>query len=216
LINLNIDKKKIFLVPNSVEISKFRSVKKRRNSLLNLITVARFAEKKKGFDLVKNISLILIRRKIKFKWTIVGKNTDFLLNDKYFIEKKSYFNFIDNIQNINEDYFPNSKLLKLYKSSDLYLNLSRIESFGISIIEALASEIPVITFNTKGGNELIVNNFNGIIVEKDNLEKFVLAIKKFNDDNFFKYIKLNTIKSILNYDLNKVAKQTTDILKKLS
>jgi len=216
LINLNIDKKKIFLVPNSVEISKFRSVKKRRNSLLNLITVARFAEKKKGFDLVKNISLILIRRKIKFKWTIVGKNTDFLLNDKYFIEKKSYFNFIDNIQNINEDYFPNSKLLKLYKSSDLYLNLSRIESFGISIIEALASEIPVITFNTKGGNELIVNNFNGIIVEKDNLEKFVLAIKKFNDDNFVKYIKLNTIKSILNYDLNKVAKQTTDILKKLS
>lgn len=214
LINLKIDKKKIFLVPNSVEISKFKSIKNNKKSLLNFITVARFAEKKKGFDLVKSISLKLIEKKIKFKWTIVGKNIDLLLKDEFFNEKKIYFNFIENIQNINEDYFPNSKLIQLYKSSDIYLNLSRIESFGITIIEALASEIPVITFDTKGGNELVVNNFNGIIVEKNNIEEFVKGIKKFDDRAFFNRIKMNTIKSVLNYDLDKVTRQTVDILKK--
>ena len=155
-----------------------------------------------------------MRKKIKFKWTIVGKNIDLLLKDKFFNEKGIYFNLIENIQNVNEDYFPNSKLIRLYKSSDLYLNLSRIESFGITIIEALASEIPVITFDTKGGNELVINNFNGVIVKKNNVMEFVEAIKKFDDLDFYNRIKVNTIKSILNYDLNKVTKQTVDILRK--
>ena len=147
---------------------------------------------------------------------IVGKNVNLLSKDRFFDENKVYFNFIENIQNIDEDYFPNSKLIKLYKSSDLYLNLSRIESFGVTIIEALASEIPVITFNTKGGNELIINNFNGIVVQKNNLDEFVEAIQKFEEDSYYKCIKLNTIKSILNYDLNKVAKQTIDVFEKFS
>ena len=136
------------------------------------------------------------------------------MKDKFFNEKGIYFNLIENIQNVNEDYFPNSKLIRLYKSSDLYLNLSRIESFGITIIEALASEIPVITFDTKGGNELVINNFNGVIVKKNNVMEFVEAIKKFDDLDFYNRIKVNTIKSILNYDLNKVTKQTVDILRK--
>jgi glycosyltransferase involved in cell wall biosynthesis len=216
LINLNINKDKIFFVPNSIEITKFKLIKEYKSKTLNLITVARFAEKKKGFDLVKNISLKLIDKKIKFKWMIVGKNVNLLSKDRFFDENKVYFNFIENIQNIDEDYFPNSKLIKLYKSSDLYLNLSRIESFGVTIIEALASEIPVITFNTKGGNELIINNFNGIVVQKNNLDEFVEAIQKFEEDSYYKRIKLNTIKSILNYDLNKVAKQTIDVFEKFS
>ena len=44
--------------------------------------------------------------------------------------------------------------------------------------------------------------------------EFVEAIKKFDDLDFYNRIKVNTIKSILNYDLNKVTKQTVDILRK--
>ena len=32
-------------------------------------------------------------------------------------------------------------------------------------MEALASGLPVISFDTKGGNELIKNNYNGIITK---------------------------------------------------
>ena len=77
-----------------------------------------------------------------------------------------YFKYLDNIENLDEKFFPHNDLIKIYKDNHLYLNLSRIESFGVTIIEALASGLPVITFDTKGGNELIKNNnFNGIILK---------------------------------------------------
>ena len=49
---------------------------------------------------------------------------------------KNLFDILDNIENIDEEYFPHTNLIKHYKSADLYLNLSRIESFGVTYIES--------------------------------------------------------------------------------
>ena len=40
-----------------------------------MITVARFAKEKKGFDLIPQIAKLLCDRKINFQWTIVGFNS---------------------------------------------------------------------------------------------------------------------------------------------
>ena len=53
---------------------------------------------------------------------------------------QNFFDIIGNIENIDEEFFPHSDLINHYKSSDLYINLSRIESFGITFIESLASK----------------------------------------------------------------------------
>lgn len=212
LVGLNINKDKIFLVPNAVEIKKFLSEKESKEKILKFITVARFAEKKKGLDIIKKIASLLIDKKIQFKWLIIGKDSDKLLKNKFFENNKIYFELIANIENLDESYYPNSKLIKIYKSCNLYLNLARIESFGITIIEALASELPVITFDTKGGNELIVNNMNGNVVEENNLNNYVEAILMHKNINYYKRIKSNTIKSINKFDLTGVARDTTNIL----
>ena len=74
-------------------------------------------------------------------------------------ELDNFFWHIDNVENLEEEIFPHSNLIKIYKENHLYINLSRIESFGVTIIESLASNLPVITFDTKGGNELIINDY---------------------------------------------------------
>ena len=53
----------------------------------------------------------------------------------------------------------------------MYVNLARIESFGVTIIEAHAAGLHVVSFNTKCSNEIITNNQNGFIVNEYSYEK---------------------------------------------
>ncbi len=195
-------KNKIIKIPNSIELKKFSIFKKqeKREHKVNFITVARYYEKKKGLDLIENISKKLIENKINFKWTLVGRDSSQLLNKKFILDNRSYFNIESEINNLNEIYFPHSKLIELYKSHDAYINLARIESFGITIIEAIAAGLPVISFKTKGANELVINSKNGILIDDyDPYKMAEIIISKTKEEYFYKKIKYDGIK---NFDLN--------------
>ena len=197
----NFSKEKIVKIPNSIEIKKILNLGNNKfdPKKLNIITVARFYEKKKGLDLIEKISKILIKSNINFTWTLVGRNSSLLLKKKFIRDNKNYFNIKDEIKNTNEIFFPHSELIKLYKSNNVYANLARIESFGITIIEAIAAGLHVVSFNTKGANEIVINNQNGYIVDEYTPEKMAdTLINKFNDNSFN---KINVSKEIMKYEL---------------
>ena len=210
--SLKIKNNKIIYIPNGIEIrkfTKFSNTNKSLNKCINLITVARFAESKKGLDLIPAIAKHLINSNIKFKWYLVGKNSKYIKNKIFFNKHTENFRFIENIENLNEKYCPHSTLIKFYKKSHLYINLARIESFGLTIIEGLASNLPVITFDTKGGNELIINNFNGAVVKKYlplNMSKMIIKYKK--NKSLFLKCKKNSILSIRQYNLEMICQKT--------
>ena len=106
--------------------------------------------KKKGLDLIEKISKILIENNINFSWTLVGRNSSLLFNKKFINDNKEYFNVKEEIKNTDEIFFPHSDLIKIYKDNNVYVNLARIESFGVTIIEALAAGLHVVSFDTKG------------------------------------------------------------------
>ena len=217
LLSLKVDIKKIFNISNSVYLKKFEKYKKKKNNELKFITVGRYAEKKKGYDKVEKIAKGLIKKKIKFKWILVDKNISELKKKKLIYKNKENFFLVKNIENIYESYFPNSKLIKLYKSADLYLNLSRVESFGITFVEALASGLPVISFNTKGANEIIRNNYNGIIIKNYKNKSYVNKISEISKDKILlNALKSNTLKSVKRYDLDQVSKKILKIFKKIN
>lgn len=65
----------------------------------------------------------------------------------------------------------------LYSASDLFLNLSVEETFGLTTAEALACGVPSIVYNATASPEL-VNEDTGFVVEKKNMKELVLAIEK--------------------------------------
>jgi glycosyltransferase involved in cell wall biosynthesis len=206
LIKIGVNKNKIVLIPNGVPLNKFKKIKKnfkkKNHNKIKLITVARYAEKKKGFDLVQKIVNNLNKLKIEFEWTIIGKNTYKLLNNSTIYKYRKNFKIFENFFIYNEYFFPSKKIILKYLNSDLYVNLSRIESFGITFVEALSANLPVLTFNTKGANEIIKNNYNGIIVKVNSNIYFSKKILKFKKNkNIFNF---NSLKSAQKYDLDKL------------
>ena len=219
LLDLGIKKDKIVIIPNSVEIEKIKKFPNNNNNIrekINLITVARFAESKKGLDLIPKITKILIDKKINFEWYLVGHNSIKIKELKSMEEYNNNFIYVENIDNLNEEYFPHSNLIKIFKECHLYINLSRIESFGITIIEGLACNLPVITFDTKGGNELVVENYNGKIVKEflpEEMAKTIINYHKMQD--LLENQKKNALLSIQKYDLNTVTNSTIKIYQNL-
>ena len=143
----------------------------------------------------------LISHKIKFKWFIIGDNTKQIYEDEFLKKNCKFFIPIANIENINERYFPPKKLIKYYSSSHLYINLARIESFGLTFIEALASKVPIISFKTKGANEILINKKNGFFVK--NLNEIVMLLSKIQKfPKEYKKVKKGTYNSIIKFSLD--------------
>jgi glycosyltransferase involved in cell wall biosynthesis len=222
LLKLGVKNNKIIYLPNTIDLEKIKKLKilnKRKNikndfKTLKLITVARYNEKVKGYDLVHVLAKKLIKKKIKFLWTLIGKDTDKIYKFNFIKKNKNYFQILNNIDNRKEKIFPNSIIIKKYINSDLYINLSRIESFGVTLIEAMACDLPVISFNVKGANEIIKNNKNGFLVSSGSIDDFSKKIHDFymnkNSSRLMKK-KMYAINYNHTYDLKKITKKLIKI-----
>ncbi len=211
LFRLGVKTNKIIKIPNTVYLKKVNSISvNKKNKYFNLLTVARFAEKKKGFDFIELLAKQL-KEKISFKWTIIGRGSNKIYNYKFARDNKDLFECVPQINNDKEFFFPNSNLIKYYKRANIYVHLSRIESFGISIIEAMSANLPVLAIKAKGSNELVKNNINGMFfnLEKNNFLKKVLLIKQknFKSLNLRKYNKSYLEKYDLEIATNKMIKE---------
>ena len=80
--------------------------------------------------------------------------------------------------------------------------MSRVESFGITFVEAMACRLPVVSFNSKGANEIIVNQYNGYIINSESIDDFVKKIEYlYKNKDKINFIKINTYMSE-KYDLD--------------
>ena len=131
---------------------------------------------------------------------MVGRGTSSLLKEKYIQDNLEKFEIIEEIKNLDETYFPHSDLIKYYKRSDVYVNLSRVEGCPIVLLDALSSRIPIVSFNTLGGDEIVVDNINGFLVEENNFDEFTEKIIRSKNLNLEKNLELNQDK-IDFYDL---------------
>lgn len=68
---------------------------------------------------------------------------------------------------------------KYYASADCYVSPAFYESFGMSIIEAMAAGIPVVATSVGAVPELISNNETGLLVQRNNASEIADAVCRF-------------------------------------
>ncbi len=97
--------------------------------------------------------------------------------------------------------------------SRVFLYPSRQEPFGLSIVEAMACGVPVITTNVFGPREIVKHDYDGIAVPPDDVEALVGAIETLLTDYELRTrIGQNALKSVQErYDIRLHAKQLVAI-----
>ncbi len=81
---------------------------------------------------------------------------------------------------------PFSEVSNYFNMIDVLANLSDYESFGVSVIESMACEKPVIATNTGGLKEIIENEQFGSLVEIGNVSQTAQEIEKYLLDSDLK------------------------------
>lgn len=89
---------------------------------------------------------------------------------------------------------PPQLLIPFYHAADIYVLPSRREGFNVSLLEATATGLPAICTNT-GGNNLVIDSDNGIVVPSDNTVKITEAL-------------ISMINNFSNYDPIQISKKT--------
>jgi len=197
-----LNKRKVRVIPNPLPKGIFEC---KGNKIKEefVLAVGRL-DKQKGFDI-----LIEIYAKINTDWKlyIAGEGSERktleMLIKKYNLENKVIL--LGRVKNIEN----------WYSKASIFVLSSRKEGFGNVLIEAMACECAVVSFDCPyGPSEIIENGKNGILVENQNKEKLREAIELLiKDENLRKKLAKEALKVRSKYSLEKIGKEWEKIIK---
>lgn len=94
------------------------------------------------------------------------------------------------------------KVERYLHKSDLYVYSSINEGFGLTIIEAMAAGLPVISLDCSGNRELITNGFNGYILKENNSRLFADKILSLIDNSeLYRKMAVNAVEFSKKFDI---------------
>lgn len=99
------------------------------------------------------------------------------------------------------------ELVEIYTAADLFVNPTREENYPTVNMEALACGTPIVTFKT-GGSPEIIDETCGIVVEKNDVDGLVNAIRGLKEKPFAKKACLERAKS---FDKNERFKEYVEL-----
>lgn len=167
---------------------------------ITFLYVGRLAKEKDLDILIKSICKINIHYKDKVQFIITG-------DGPYALDlKKSTPNNV-----VFTGYLKGKELSSLYASCDVFVFPSSTETFGNVVLEAMASGLPVITSNSGGVKDSIINGYNGFLCQQRDSDSFTQSMVKFiNSNSLISKMSLNARQSTLKKSWDNIFDVLTD------
>lgn len=83
---------------------------------------------------------------------------------------------LDSIVTIGAEQNTFGRMAELYAAADICVLPSLREGLGLSLLEAMATHVPVITTNTVGVTEIVKDKHNGLVIPVSNPQALAEAI----------------------------------------
>ncbi|MHB1533040.1 MAG: glycosyltransferase [Acidimicrobiales bacterium] len=146
----------------SSEKARLRDSRRRQWGLTSahiiLLCVAKFSERERPLNVIQAF-LALSRQFPDARLVLVGDGPQRTL-----ISDAAFDNGSDRV--ILPGYVPYRELPEVFTAADIFVHLPTIEPWGLSVNEAAASQLPIITSRNVGASfDLVVDGYNGFVVD---------------------------------------------------
>ncbi|MGN8658528.1 glycosyltransferase [Catenibacterium mitsuokai] len=175
------DKSKVaYCIVDSEEIieksNKGASFPEDANNRIKIFTIARLGYEK-GIDIAVKTAFLLKEKNIQFIWYVAGEGNQRAILERM-IENYSLQNDFILLGNCNNPY-------TMLRDCDLYVQPSRLESYGLAINEAKIMNKVIVCSDIPAGREQLENGFTGILSSLNEYD-FADAIINIIDNNDLK------------------------------
>jgi glycosyltransferase involved in cell wall biosynthesis len=198
--------KNLLYIPNTIELDKYISFNKQFKSP-KLLWVRSFSVIYNPLMAIK----VFINLKMMYpdaELCMVGPKKDNSLEKAIRFAKNHNVevNFIGKLSK--------EKWIELSAAYNVFINTTHFDNTPISVIEAMALEIPVVSTNVGGIPYLLKHDYNALLVSDNNIEAMTLQINRiFIEPNLANKLTVNAKESIKSFDWDMVKKQWKDLLR---
>ena len=196
-------KKEIEVIPNFVDTALFKKTPDAMvrgaiapNGERILMHTSNFRAVKRVTDVIRIFDVV--SKKIPSKLVLVGDGPD----------RSNCENLCRELQLGDKVKFlgKQAQLVELLSSADLFLMPSQSESFGLSALEAMACEVPVISSSVGGLPELVVHGETGYIAEigdVDRMARYAIELLS-NESRRELFAKASRRRAVENFDIEEI------------
>jgi glycosyltransferase EpsD len=202
---------KIHLLHNAIDVKRFKKstnfVSSKDHQVFQLISIGRM-DTNKNHQFLVDVVHDLTTKQIPVHLTLVGDGPQRdVLQEKINQLNLQHHISLVGIQEHVEDY--------LWKA-DLYIHSAITEGFGLTLLEAMAAGLPVVTLNGGGNKNLIHHGENGYIIDEQDVTLFSNYITTFVQNKISLELSSKyAVDFANNFDITTYCEKLTIIYKKV-
>ena len=197
-------RKKAIIKPNGIESFWFENINKpsekdfKNSNKVNLVQVSELYKNK---NLLATINVIqkLNKSGIEANLTVVGTGKDEEKYKKYVVKNdlRKYITFLGYISD-------REQLKNIYRKNDIFILLSKKETFGLVYVEAMSQGLPIIHTKGTGIDGFFENGQVGYALNLKKIDDCVYIVKKIMEN--YKKISKKCVECVENFNWEQIAK----------
>ena len=183
------------LIPNGVDLQRFKIKKGSTNEEIRILFVGR-NEDRKGIKILLDAFKIVSRRHGHVVLNLVGEGVSNLADKHEDLPNCKFY-----------DHMEGDELVDMYHSSQIFCSPAiENESFGIVLLEAMASGLAVVASDIEGYKGLVNNYENGVLFKNGDFEELARILCEIIENrDLINKLSLNGIHFSKKYSWNEVS-----------